>query len=366
MAYQGARPSGLRPLEAVALRSPDPPEESRPPQPVLSQSSSPPPLEVATSPELLQDLGQLREWYEEASHLERQIAQLSAKANHNEHQLAATRRRAAEVRTQKEQAAKSIPQLSRTRKEAEKRSLAMAASLKAEQENVAKRTKDNKGLRRSLQKLLKRLGHVTLHTEDIEKVICKEEEFEEVAHIEEETLKETMKGMSDMQERLTKQIREERQKRLQLRDAARAKLERVEQSQAGLKKQLDDHNDVLSAMKGRLAAQEERTHAAQQALALSREAYRRAGQFVEEQQETRRAMHAELMNVQRAHENLRADLEVTLLKLDEISLRESKAQEKWRVQHMERLDARIRANQELDQDVVVAEDPFLHARAGGC
>jgi len=197
-------------------------------------------------------------------------------------------------------------------------------------------------------------------------VICKEEEFEEVAHIEEETLKETMKGMSDMQERLTKQIREERQKRLQLRDAARAKLERVEQSQAGLKKQLDDHNDVLSAMKGRLAAQEERTHAAQQALALSREAYRRAGQFVEEQQETRRAMHAELMNVQRAHENLRADLEVTLLKLDEISLRESKAQEKWRLQHMERLDARIRANQELDQDVVVAEDPFLHARAGGC
>jgi len=253
-------------------------------------------LEVATSPELLQDLGQLREWYEEASHLERQIAQLSAKANHNEHQLAATRRRAAEVRTQKEQAAKSIPQLSRTRKEAEKRSLAMAASLKAEQENVAKRTKDNKGLRRSLQKLLKRLGHVTLHTEDIEKVICKEEEFEEVAHIEEETLKETMKGMSDMQERLTKQIREERQKRLQLRDAARAKLERVEQSQAGLKKQLDDHNDVLSAMKGRLAAQEERTHAAQQALALSREAYRRAGQFVEEQQEQGRleGMHVHI------------------------------------------------------------------------
>jgi len=47
---------------------------------------------------------------------------------------------------------------------------------------------------------------------------------------------------------------------------------------------------------------------------------------------------------------------MTLAKLEEISERESKAQHSWRLEHMEKLDARIHAKRSLDQDVIVADE----------
>merc|ERR1712139_545440 len=113
----------------------------------------------------------------------------------------------------------------------------------------------------------------------------------------------------------------------------------------------------------RLSEQEERTRQAQNELVKSRETLRKAGQIMQHQKEARRAMHAELVGVQRTHENLRLDLEMTLAKLEEVSERECKAQQSWRLQHIERLDARIRAQRDLDQDVVVAEAEDLGLNA---
>lgn len=331
-----------------------------------SQQVSPSAVPAPAPPELLQELRNLREWYEEVHRLERQIAEWSAKVKENDQQLVVARRQAAEARARKAQAAESVPKLSRARREVETRSSAMVSALQSERENAVKRTKDNRGLRRSLQGLHQRLGYTAGHTDNIEEIRKQEAELEKVARVEEDTLMQTIEGMAEVQERLTKQVASEREKRLRLKEAARAKLERVELGQAGLKEQLNQHEAAVSEIKERLSAQEERTHAAQEALSLSRQAARQAGHSVEQQHDARRAMHAELIAVQREHERLRSDHETTLQKLEDIAERESKAQLSWRLQHMERLDARIRAKKNLDQDVVVAEEPDLNTRAGGC
>merc|ERR1719329_172492 len=173
--------------------------------------------------------------------------------------------------------------------------------------------------------------------------------------------------MSEVTQRLTKRFESERDKRLRLREAARAKLERVEQSQVGLRELMDQHEAAIAEMKERLHHQQERTHAAEHVLEISKQAVKRAGLLVEQQTDARRAMHSELLGVQRAHESLRSDLEMTQVKLHDLSESENKAQTTWRLKHMEKLDSRIRVRQSLDQDVVVADaeddDPLVGARA---
>jgi len=269
---------------------------------------SPPLAGASVPPALLQDLQQLREYYEEANCLERQISQLSSKAKENSRHLAVARRQAAEAKSRKAKAAERIPKLNRAKKEIRNESVSMAAALSAERENCLRRAKDNRGLSRSLARLRQKLGDAALHTDGIEEAMKLEAECEEVARIEEDTLKQTIEGMDGIQERLKKQVAAEHEKRSQLKAAARAKLERVEKSHAGLKEKLDEHEAAVAEMKERLAKQEEHTSAAQNELMLSREAFRQAALRVEQQQEARLAMHAELLAVQRAHEKLRTDL----------------------------------------------------------
>lgn len=321
-------------------------------------------------PELLQDLGNLRAYYEEASILERQIAQLSTRVQNNDRHLHAARRQAAEAKARKVQAADSVPKISRSRREAESRSSEMASALQVERENGKKRSKDNQGLHRSLLRLHTQLGDTTSQTENNEQVMMRETQMEEKARVEEETLRQSIEGMKVVEQRLAKQVEKEREKRLQLKEAARLKLERVEVHQAGLREQLDKPEAEVSEMRERLSKQEDRTREAQHALSQSREVARGAALIVEQQKEARRAMHAELLGVQQAHEEVRTDLETTLAKLDEVSEQEAKAQQSWRLQHIERLDARIQAKRSLDRDIVVAEDvvedPNSSAKAGGC
>jgi chromosome segregation ATPase len=314
---------------------------------------------------MLTSLRTLGKWYEEANQLERQIAHLSSKVQENDRRLVAAQRQSKESRARKVQAADSIPRIYRARKEIEARHAGVKAALKAEQEKCARSKKDNVGLGRSLKRLQERLGSTVLTAGEIEEQARLEMEVEEFAHVEEATLLATIDSMAQVQKRLTDQVASERQKRHDLRVAARAKLDRVEQGKTGLTEQVKEHEAAVAKMKERLQEQEARTEAAERELMFSRELARRAGICVEQQQEARRAMHSELLGVQRTHESLRADLEVTLDKLEYVSERESKAQAKWRLQHMEKLDSRIHAQRELDQDVVVAEAPHLSARAGG-
>lgn len=332
----------------------------------LPRPSQPAQVSGSTSPQLLADLRKLRTWYEEADRVELQIAQLSTKVQGNERQLVVARRQASEARARKVEAADSIPRVRRARRDIQTHHAAMVVALKAERETCARRKKDNIGLGRSLKKLQGRLGFTVSCAGDIEEVARLEFELEEAAHVEENTLLATIDGMSQVEKRLTDRVASERKKRHHLRASARAKLERVEESQGGLLELVKEHEAAVAEIKGQLHEQEARTGVAEQELAFSRELAWRAGKCVEQQQEARRAMHSELLGVQRTHESLRADLELTLEKLDNVSERESKAQQKWRSQHMERLDSRIRAHRELDQDVVVAEAPNLSARAGGC
>jgi len=340
-------------------------EELRSPQPFQPQHH-PTSTSTSASPAMLADLRKLRAWYQEADRLEQQIAQLSANVQGNERHLVVARRQATEARSRKVEAADSIPRACRAGREMENRHTAMVAALKAERETCASRKKDNVGLRRSLQRLRERLGYTDLCAGDIEEELRLEAELEEAARVEENTLLATIDGMSDVQKRLTDRVATEHEKRRHFRVAARAKLERVEKSQSGLMEQVTEHEVVVGEIKERLHEQEARTRAAEQELAFCREAARRAGMSVEQQQEAKRAMHSELLGVQRTHESLRADLEATLEKLEYVSEIESKAQQKWRLQHMDRLDSRINAQRELDKDVVVAEAPMVSARAGGC
>jgi len=133
-----------------------------------------------------------------------------------------------------------------------------------------------------------------------------------------------------------------------------------------LRHQLDLHDEAVSEIQERLSDQEARTRAAEHTLAISRETARRASVRVGQQKEGRRAMHGELLAVQRDHEELRMDLEMTLSKLEHMSEREEKAQLSWRLQHMERLDLHLKAKRDLDQDVVVAEELYVNVTAGGC
>lgn len=381
----------ISPHEAVDLRTPElqSPEvledlrllQSQRPQPF---ESLPPSAAAAPArPELLDDLRQLRGWYEQADSLERCIAQLSAKVHANNQKLYVARRQAAEAKSRKTHAAGSIPKLSRARRDIESRSVEMVAALKVERENAVQRAKTNKGLRRSLLKLHYRLGHDTAHTEDIQEVVKHEAKLEEVIGVEEDTLCRTIDGMSAVHERLTQQVSKEREKRVKLREAARAKLDRVEQSQVGLRDMLDQHEAAVSRIKERLSYQQEKTREAEHALAATREEARRASTSVEKHQDARRSMHTELLGVQRAHERLRSDLEMTHARLQEMSEKESKAQTCWRLKHMEQLDTRLREKRARDQDVVIAEEgdeeplavvtaevtadePLVNARAGGC
>lgn len=373
----------------VVMKPPIPPElldGLRQSQPCLSQPHLPSTLAthvpVSTPPELLNDLRNLRQWYEEADRLERQIAQMTVKVQDNEKQILAARRQAAEAKTRKAHAARTIPKLSRARREIDTRSSEMLTALQAERETVVQRTKDNRGLWRSLQRLQARLedtpgepgigahsseqGANAGRADTIEQVVQKQAELEEAARVEEETLKLSIEGMGNVQERLKQRVETERQKRLRLREAARAKLERVEESQDGLRDQLDLHEKAVSQIQQRLSDQEARTRAAEHTLAISRETARRASARVEQQKEGRRAMHGELLAVQRDHEELRMDLEMTLAKLEHMSEREEKAQQCWRLQHMERLDLHLKAKRDLDQDVVVAEELHVSVTAGGC
>merc|ERR1712146_402242 len=129
------------------------------------------------------------------------------------------------------------------------RHAAMVAALKAERQTCARRKKDNFGLRRSLKRLQERLGSTVSNAGGLEEVAKLEVELEQAAHVEEDTLLATIDGMNQVQKRLTDRVALEREKKQHLRAAARAKLERVEQSKSGLMDLVKEHEDAVAEIK---------------------------------------------------------------------------------------------------------------------
>lgn len=298
---------------------------------------------------------QLRAWYEEASKLERHITTLSAKVRDGERQLATSRQEASEVRARKEHAAANLPRHGRARRLLDERLAEARAALREELENSLKRGRDNKGLRRSLHVAQKRAGQVATKVEELEEEVAEEADLEDIADEEGGSLRHAILGMEDAQHFITQRIATQREKRMRLKALARAKLEKVEQDQSGLRKQVADLDSEVEEWRMRLMEQEARTAAARMDLVSCQEAASRAAAYVQREQESRRAMHRELLDVQRAQEQLRSDLEATLKRLEELNAEEAEAQQQWRMHHMAKLDSRIDEYRRLDQDIIVAE-----------
>jgi len=318
------------------------------------------------SPELPEDLNQLRVWYEEENNLERDVAKLMAKVQENDRRLARARKQVAEGRAQKEHAIEIVPKLGRRRRELSTRSSEMAAALRAELESGSKRQKDNRGLQRSLAKLQQRLGHAALQAGEFGDAVRQQAELEDAALIEEESLCLTIAGLEEVHDKLSEKVAAERRKRLQLKQAAIAKLERDDQSQAGLRQKVKEHEAAILMMRDQLAEQEARTQFAEEELARSHALLSQARSYVDQQQEARNAMHRQLLDVEMAVDSLRTDLEVTNARVQEITESEGRAQQSWRLKHMEKLDSKIRARQDMDKDILVADEPHVQVSVGGC
>mmetsp|Transcript_131981 Transcript_131981/g.240028 ORF Transcript_131981/g.240028 Transcript_131981/m.240028 type:complete len:311 (-) Transcript_131981:97-1029(-) len=298
---------------------------------------------------------QLQAWYEEASRLERHTVTLSAKVREGERQMASAQQEAMEIRSRKEQAAANLPRHGRTRRLLEERLAEAEAALREELDNGLKRARDNKGLRRSLHLAQKRTGRVAVQVEELEEALAEEADLEDIAGEEGEQLRHAIHGMEDVQYFLAQRVAFQREKRLRLKALARSKLEKVEQGQSGLRSQVADFESEVEQWRQRLAEQEVRTATVKMEVVKCEEAAARASAYARAELESKRDMHRQLLDVQRAHEKLRTDLEATLKRLEEMNAEEAQAQQHWRSHHMAALDARIDARRQLDQDIIVAE-----------
>eukprot|EP00747_Dinoflagellata_sp_TGD_P168052 gnl/TRDRNA2_/TRDRNA2_193612_c0_seq1.p1 gnl/TRDRNA2_/TRDRNA2_193612_c0~~gnl/TRDRNA2_/TRDRNA2_193612_c0_seq1.p1 ORF type:complete len:330 (+),score=86.81 gnl/TRDRNA2_/TRDRNA2_193612_c0_seq1:36-1025(+) len=301
--------------------------------------------------------GALQSWYETANSLESQLLDLTQQAQSGARRLQVAQREAAEAKKEREEAAAKLPAAKRA-KNAMLASVADTdAALRNEVGENVRRARDNKGLQRTLNTLQKRLGRADVEVAEQKESVARCADLEDASEIEERSLQRNLGSMSGgVRRALERRTGAEREKRLELEAEVKAKLERVERAQEPLRDLVKAHEKELELLSSELAAQEARTRDVKLELAKWREKAKAATLLVQEQQQARKSMQQELIQMQHSHDQLQADYQATVAELAARSQYEATVQKQWRMKHIQELDARIDARRRVDKDITIFDE----------
>lgn len=316
-----------------------------------------------------------RSWsgVELAGQLERRVVELEHRLRQlrdGRHSVQAAREEAAAACAARQANAAALLPLRRDRLQAAARLREIQAQIASERRKAAECQKDCKGLQRTADRLYRELNFeeqkVSVATGVAVNNAIRTAEgrasLEEAMDVEEVSLRQAVGSMATVRERLEQRLAVERAKTSELEAAVSAKLKKGEDELEGLRQRCKLQDEELEVWKGRFLEEEAIRTSAQQTVAALREDFVRAGDEVAEQKEARRLMQQELQEVQRAHEQLRRTLQAARYTLEKETKERSEAQKLWRLQHLERVDAKAQRRQRLDQDIVIAEAPARVAK----
>lgn len=300
-------------------------------------------------------MSSLCSWCDQATKLELEILVLSRQTQEGERLLQVAHAEASEARARKEHAAAGLVEAKRAKKILDSQLMAAEGSF---QEQLAVRDcheRDNAGLNRSLQGLQRKIQKMSLQAGRCHELAGAEADREDAAHIEEESLRQSISSMAHVQSTLEGRVASEHQKRLRLKAAVRLKLDRIGVAQNTLKQSIHDYEEEIKGWKDKLSAQEAQTAARFGELAHLKKAAAAAQENANKQQEAAIGFRNFLEEMLEAHGRLRSELEATQKELNELNEKESKARYQWRMDHVNNIDRRINVQRMMDQDIIIAE-----------
>lgn len=217
--------------------------------------------------------------------------------------------------------------------------------------------KDNAGLRRSLAGLQRRLQGLneTLRLREEDAATARMKERDTVVKC--STLEQSISSMAGLHRSLELQVEREHDKRLRLKAAARAKVERVGQAEQTLRQQLSDFDEEMDGWRRRVQEQEERTAEATRALEEARAEATDAERRCRELSAAREDLHQQVLFAEREHCKLQKQLASTLERIDHLNQTDMERQRSFRTNYLEHLDSTIerrRCLQRLDRDVDIS------------
>eukprot|EP00931_Biecheleriopsis_adriatica_P068708 TRINITY_DN4261_c0_g2_i1.p1 TRINITY_DN4261_c0_g2~~TRINITY_DN4261_c0_g2_i1.p1 ORF type:complete len:321 (-),score=115.27 TRINITY_DN4261_c0_g2_i1:37-999(-) len=288
--------------------------------------------------------------------LEERAAELRCRLSETSRQqeLKAARQQAASARAWREQAAAEYPPAQRARKLAQSKLGPSQTELRAVLERCERQEKDNEGLRRTLQRLQEQLTHARAEVSKCKEEAAKAEQDEATLWHEDEVLQQSVDTMADVRKCLEERREEERQKRLELKAAFRAKIQSVEEEQTKLKQRCQEQAAEFEAWQVRVAEQQEQTNAAVAELESCRAAADEAGREAQQVLLAKQHTHAEFMQVQKAHRQLNDSLKEARQRLQRRLKEDAEVQSLWRLEHLNQVDARAQARRSLDREILIA------------
>merc|ERR1712190_51151 len=105
--------------------------------------------------------------------------------------------------------------------------------------------------------------------------------------------------------------------------------------------------------------QEARVQAAQTEVTTARNQLNRSKAYLEHQREKKLSIEYRVLEAEALNKSFHDSLVSAKAQLSEKTHARDEAQKEWRLQHLERIDARIAARRSLDLDIVVAEATSL-------
>lgn len=302
-----------------------------------------------------QDLS-LTSWYAQANELEIQAEILAGRIAAVNQRLPSAREETVLERTRRDVVAKDNMLRQRAISKL-KAQVQDARKLRdAEIEKQKSLDRDIKGLIRSLNKLREQAGHATNSVEIKKEQAAGASASENASHVEEESLRSNLQCMGEVQKSLAERVALEREKRLKLKAAARAKLARVEDNQAGERQELGNISRDFEKWKAKLKDQEAKYAKTEkefkETLLKAQDAETRA----KKAQAEKGGMQRELLEMQLLHEKLVTELDTTGSRLQGICSRQREERELWQAKQLEKIDTRVHLRRQLDQEEVVARN----------
>merc|ERR1712224_505075 len=156
--------------------------------------------------------------------------------------------------------------------------------------------------------------------------------------------------MAEVQQSLAQRVTLEREKRLKLKAAARAKLQKVEEGQGGLRQELGSLTREIDKWKAKLKEQLDKQKAAEADLAQTLKKAQESEARAQKSQVEKANMQRELLEMQRLHEKLVTELELTGSRLQDINARQREERELWQARQLEKIDNRLDQQRRLDHE----------------
>lgn len=268
--------------------------------------------------------------------------------------LRVARHQAAEAASLRDQHARELAVAQRERRiAAQTLSEVQAAIAAAEAERSAKES-DCRGLRRTLERIHSKLGGAVQETDQSRPPQMQIQDDFEIYEIEERALLQNIASVQEVGNTFRRRLQAEREKRLRLKASARAKLERVEESNAQLRRSVQKREQEVEALKAQVCGQQKALQAALEEQRQCEEDLTASKWRHQERYNEKRQLQLEVLNLEQQHEQMRK--EHTSM-LDSIQLKAEKRREArrgWNLQHLARVDARTERHRSFDQDFMVA------------